>query len=50
MIGASAIPRSSSAQTKAQNLRKHEIYDNTYYIPNNKIRLLDIPMNSSLAF
>lgn len=50
MIGSSAIPRSNAPQIKSQNLRKHEIYDNTYYIPNNKIRLLDIPINSSLTF
>ncbi len=35
---------------KSENLRKHEIYDNTYYIPNNKIRVLEIPMASSLTF
>lgn len=30
--------------------RDHEIYDNTYYIPNDKLRLLEIPMNSNLSF
>ena len=30
--------------------RNHEIYDKTYYIPNDKLRLLEIPMNSSLLF
>ena len=30
--------------------RDHEIYDNTYYIPNDKLRLLEIPMNSNLFF
>ena len=30
--------------------RNHEIYDMTYYIPNDKLRLLEIPMNSSLLF
>ena len=30
--------------------RNHEIYDKTYYIPNDKLRLLEIPMNSSLVF
>lgn len=30
--------------------RDHEIYDNTYYIPNDKLRLLEIPMNSNLTF
>lgn len=32
------------------NLRKHEIYDNTYYIPNTKVRILETPMSSSLSF
>ena len=30
--------------------RDHEIYENTYYIPNDKLRLLEIPMNSNLTF
>ena len=30
--------------------RDHEIYENTYYIPNDKLRLLEVPMNSSLRF
>ena len=30
--------------------RDHEIYPDTYYIPNLKLRLLEIPMNSSLSF
>ena len=30
--------------------RDHEIYDRTYYIPNDKLRLLEIPMNSNLFF
>ena len=29
---------------------EHEIYEGTYYIPNDKLRLLEIPMNSSLPF
>ena len=32
------------------HLRRHEIYDGTYYIPNTKVRVLEIPMNSSLSF
>lgn len=32
------------------NFRQHEVYEDTYYIPNNKLRLLEIPMNSSLNF
>ena len=28
----------------------HEIYERTYYQPNHYIRLLEIPINSSLAF
>ena len=30
--------------------REHEIYEGTYYIPNDKLRLLEVPMNSSLRF
>jgi hypothetical protein len=30
--------------------RTHEVYKDTYYIPNDKLRLLEIPMNSSLFF
>jgi len=30
--------------------RPHEIYENTMYIPNKELRLLDIPLNSSLNF
>jgi len=30
--------------------RDHEIYEGTYYIPNDKLRLLEVPMNSSLKF
>lgn len=37
-------------QDDKQNLKKHEIYDSTYYISNNKIRVLEIPMSSSLTF
>ena len=37
-------------KAKVNQLRKHEIYENTYYIPNNKVRVLEIPMNSSLSF
>ena len=29
---------------------EHEVYDSTYYIPNNKSRLLEIPMNSDIFF
>ena len=43
-----------SAQINEQKIklgkRNHEIYDKTYYIPNDKLRLLEIPMNSSLVF
>lgn len=37
-------------KANVNQLRKHEIYENTYYIPNNKVRVLEIPMNSSLSF
>ena len=35
---------------KGGELRPHEIYENTQYIPNKELRLLDIPLNSSLSF
>lgn len=38
------------AELKKSGKRDHEIYDNTYYIPNDKLRLLEIPMNSNLLF
>ena len=31
-------------------LRPHEIYENTCYIPNKQLRLMEIPMTSSLTF
>jgi hypothetical protein len=31
-------------------MKPHEIYENTSYIPNAGLRLLEIPMNSSLTF
>lgn len=38
------------AQKKVNGVRLHEIYENTTYIPNTSLRLLEIPMNSSLTF
>ena len=35
---------------KGAEMRPHEIYENTQYIPNKELRLLDIPLNSSLSF
>lgn len=35
---------------KDTEVRPHEIYENTQYIPNKELRLLDIPLNSSLPF
>lgn len=35
---------------KGGEMRPHEIYENTQYIPNKELRLLDIPLNSSLSF
>ena len=35
---------------KGGEVRPHEIYENTQYIPNKELRLLDIPLNSSLTF
>lgn len=50
MIGTTAVSKSALSKNDRLNLRKHEIYDNTYYIPNTQIRLLEISMNSSLSF
>lgn len=41
---------SVSAGKPGQEVKPHEIYDGTNYIPNTGLRLLDIPMNSSLTF
>ena len=30
--------------------RDHELYADSYYLPNNKLRLIEVPMNSSLYF
>ena len=35
---------------KGGQLRKHDIYENTQYIPNKELRLLNVPLNSSLNF
>jgi hypothetical protein len=43
-------PSTISAGKPGQVVRPHEIYDNTNYIPNTGLRLLDVPMNSSLTF
>jgi hypothetical protein len=43
-------PQTSSAPQEDGHLRKHEIYENTYYIPNSKVRILETPMSSSLTF
>ena len=41
----------ASAQIgKGGEMRPHDIYENTQYIPNKELRLLDIPLNSSLQF
>ena len=44
----------SSFQTKtavdSSKMRKHEIYQNTNYIPDDKSRVLEVNMNSSLFF
>jgi len=28
----------------------HQVYKDTYYLPNDKVRILEIPVNSSLNF
>ena len=35
---------------KGSDVKPHEIYENTEYIPNTALRLLEIPMNSLLTF
>ena len=40
----------SSSKKLKKGKRDHEIYKDTYYLPNDKLRLLEIPMNSSLTF
>lgn len=40
----------ASAGKKGQVIKAHEIYDNTNYIPNSGLRLLSVPMSSSLIF
>ena len=41
---------SSSGATLQEGVKKHEIYDNTYYIPNSKVRILETPISASLSF
>jgi hypothetical protein len=38
------------AQKLRGGKRPHELYNDTYYIPNDKLRLLEIPMNRNLTF
>ena len=37
-------------QSGKQQMRPHEIYERTDYIPNTPLRLLEVPLNSSLTF
>lgn len=46
-VGSISMPVGKSGK---QELRPHEIYEKTEYIPNTALRLLEIPMNSSLTF
>ena len=48
IIGSTSFSKPNVPENK--EIKRHEIYDNTYYIPNNKLRLLETPMNSSLTF
>ena len=45
-----AMQAKQDAPKAKSGKRDHEIYNNTYYIPNDKLRLLEIPMNSNLLF
>jgi len=49
-VSSHSVARGEKPTTINNNLRKHEIYDNTYYIPNTKVRILETPMSSSLSF
>lgn len=49
-VSSHGVGRERAGSSKNNNLRKHEIYDNTYYIPNTKVRILETPMSSSLSF
>jgi hypothetical protein len=46
----SMLSRPSKGGSSKSALKKHEIYDNTSYIPNTKVRILETPMSSSLSF
>lgn len=48
----SQVPYTSSAGAAQKNegMKKHEIYDNTYYIPNSKVRILETPISASLSY
>ena len=48
--GASEDFGGSSTYKLKKGKRDHEIYKDTYYLPNDKARLLEIPMNSNLIF
>ena len=37
-------------ERKKGGKQDHEIYKDTYYIPNTQLRLLEVPINSSLFF
>jgi len=43
-------PAQKATGGPVDEIRPHEIYEHTSYIPNKSMRLLDIPMNSSLTF
>ena len=45
-----ATSKESQNHAQQKGLLKHEIYENTYYIPNSKVRVLETPMSSSLSF
>jgi hypothetical protein len=47
----SQVPYTSSqGAAQTDGVKKHEIYDNTYYIPNSKVRILETPISASLSF
>jgi hypothetical protein len=50
MDGEDVIPIGISLGKPGQVIKPHEIYENTQYIANSGLRLLEIPMNSSLTF
>lgn len=48
--GAGPPGKRKSGEEKQEVKRVHDLYKDTYYFPNNRMRLLEVPMNASLGF